>query len=243
MPRLFIPAPDLRAGLLPLSEEDQHRLSQVLRLRAGDAVEVFDGAGRRAPATLHIDPASALCLQVGPPEACVEPLPKLTLVVGLPSPERCDWLVEKLVELGVAAILPVQCARSQGGAQAKALLRRSSRWERLAVNAARQAERLQVPPIAEVQDFATGVVPAADEAAYVADFAESPVPPRDLAQARRRPDQPMRLVVGPPGGLTASEKCVLQQHGYTRVVLGPFVLRTETAAVSATSLLLYGGPN
>jgi 16S rRNA (uracil1498-N3)-methyltransferase len=231
LPRLFVDPAQLAAGPMRLGRDDQHRLQHVLRLAVGASIELFDGNGRRAAAQLIGDGSS---LQVETPQICQETQISLCVAVGMPSPERGDWMVEKLVELGVRTIQPLICARSQGGAAGRMLAKRLPRWERLAIAAARQAQRFVLPQIRSPLALEALPAPGPGTQGYVADLGAA-APPRAAPSAA-----PKQLVIGPPGGLTDAELGVLYQHGYTALNLGPYVLRTETAALCASSLLLQG---
>ncbi len=232
LPRLFFAPDRLQEGPLRLDEAERHRLLRVLRLTDGAPLQLFDGAGRVAAARLT---AGGHAVEAAAPVAAAEELAPLTVAVGMPSPERSDWLVEKLVELGATRILPLVCARSQGGGPQQALVRRAGRWERLTQAAGRQAQRLVLPRLLPQQRLdALPELPDGTRG-FVADATRgnpSPLPPP--------PGVSLQLVVGPPGGLTDTEMGNLRARGYTSLYLGPHVLRSETAAVCATCLLLHG---
>lgn len=195
-----------------LSAEDRHHLERVLRLRPGDDVTVSDGAGgwRRCRFGPELD-------LVGGVEREPRPFPQVTVAFALVKGSRPEWAVQKLTEVGVDRIVPLLAARS--------VVRRPegsghfSRLRRVAREAAVQSRRTWLPVI---DDIATFDAVAAEPGAA-------------LAHPGGRPpslDQTV-LLVGPEGGWDARELGC----GVPRIGLGTQILRTETAAVVAGTLL------
>jgi 16S rRNA (uracil1498-N3)-methyltransferase len=227
--RLLWPTKHMQTGEHRLPEAAAHYLLKVLRLQPGDSLELFDGAGQRATACLQ--PGAQLT--VAAVSHCHEPTAALQVLVGLPEPERADWLVEKLTELGATTISFVHCERSQGKPVARLHTGRLQRWQRLAEAAARQSGRYRIPEVQPLQPLRS-CVEAVDCATQ-----------RWVASATGRAgafahaaDAALAVLVGPPGGLTPDELQMVQQRGYTELWLSHFVLRTETAAVAAATTLL-----
>ncbi|MGA8007863.1 MAG: 16S rRNA (uracil(1498)-N(3))-methyltransferase, partial [Thiomonas sp.] len=148
-PRLFVSSP-LRAGLFDLPAAAA-RHAQVLRLRAGAELVLFDGAGGEWQARLHA-PRQAEILEHSATER--ETPQRVLLAVGMPANERMDWLVEKATELGVAAIQPLITQRSVlrlGGERAQ---KRVEHWQGIAVAACEQCGRNRLPVIAPIRNLA-----------------------------------------------------------------------------------------
>jgi 16S rRNA (uracil1498-N3)-methyltransferase len=227
--RLMWPTEHMQAGAHRLPQAAAHYLLTVLRLQLGDALELFDGAGLRA--TAHLQPGAQITVTAVQP--CCEPTAALQVLVGLPEPERADWLVEKLTELGATTISFVHCERSQGKAMARPKAGRRQRWQRLAEAAARQSGRCLVPVVQPLQPLLS-CVESIDGATHR--WVASATGPAGHPPAAA--DAALAVVVGPPGGLTPDELQMLQQRGYTELWLSHFVLRTETAAVAAATTLL-----
>ena len=217
----------LRAGRWPLLAEAAHYLRTVLRLSAGSQVELFDGAGQIALATL--DDGEPPQLQIGTVRAADTVTAPLTLAVAAPKGERADWLAEKLGELGVTTITWLLCDRSI--VQPVAGSARMQRWHRLLTAGARQSGQARVP---EMQGPLT--LPA---------WLAQPAPPRRLvAQPGGQPMLSLlageaaatAILIGPEGGFSPNELQQLEAAGYSAVGLGSAILRVETAAVAAAAL-------
>src|SRR5262249_41415930 len=146
--RLFHPiAAHATPDALTLEGEGFHHLVHVLRARAGDEVEVFDGRGRRFPGKLErVDDEHAL-VRLGPPEAASAATRAVFVVQGVPKGERMDYVVQKGTELGATAFLPFAAERSVVRLEGTRADTRRARWSRIAEEAARQCGRADVPPV------------------------------------------------------------------------------------------------
>ena len=210
---VFVPdlsAPELATG-------DRHHLDRVLRLRVGEAVTASDGAGRWVAcrwvggAALEVD---------GEVVSEPAPAPLVTVAFSPVKGDRPEWAVQKLTELGVDRVVPLVAARSVvrwTGDRAAAVV---ERWRRVAREAAMQSRRAWLPAVEEAVEF--WVAAAWPGAALAVGGGDPP-----------SLDRPV-VLVGPEGGWSDGELGV----GLPTVGLGPNVLRTETAAVAAGTLLV-----
>ena len=232
--RAPVPAGSLHPGTWPLAADTAHYITHVLRLGRGDLVQLFDGTGQVAEATLQ--PAGdAWEVVIQAVRHAPDPGPHVTLAVAVPKGERADWLLEKATELGVARVVWLACARSvviPKGAN------RAARWQRIAEAAARQAGRNTVPPIAGPTAFSDFI--AADTAGLrlIAQPGSDPLRPLADASAHTQTS----LLIGPEGGFTLEELRAAAAAGYTAASLSRHILRIETAAVAGATLLLAPAP-
>jgi 16S rRNA (uracil1498-N3)-methyltransferase len=232
MRRVFVSPPELRPGELLLDVEEARYVARVLRLAAGDRVELFDGAGRRAGAELlAVDRREVRCLASAVVEDPPPPGPRLTSLVPLLKGERLDLCLRMLTELGVHAVQLVSCERSV--VQPDDEDARLARLQRVVLAAARQSGRAQVPPIAPCVALAEAVAQV-EGPAWFGDVAASaegaPLP--GLADVDRA-----WVCTGPEGGFGEAERALLLARGLQPLRLGPHVLRAETAAVVALAAL------
>jgi 16S rRNA (uracil1498-N3)-methyltransferase len=220
-------------GIVELTGDVFHHLAVVLRVQAGEALEVFDGAGRTFEATVVDVGASTLSVKVGPPRMRSTGR-AITIVQGLPKADKFEWVLQKGTELGASAFLPVVTQRSLVRAPADAA-KKTERWRRIVEEAARQCGRADVPMLAEPCLLSKLPWPAGE--VLVLDEAERT---RRLSQAvLEHPNRPLTLVVGPEGGLDRTEVEKLIEQGAHSVSLGPLVLRTETAALAALAVIRH----
>ncbi len=223
-----------------LDAAESGHLVRVLRAGAGDPVEVFDGQGRRAAAVVRSADRRAAVLAAGTATLDPPPLP-VVLIQALPKGGKGDLIVQKAVELGAARIDWVAAERSVVRLSRAEADRRLARWRRIAINAAKQCGRNRVPPMAfhpSVADLALRHPRAATW--LLCSLAEDAEPlGRALARRPRTPDAEVAALVGPEGDWTKAEESALRAAGAVPVALGPAVLRTETAALFALSVLVH----
>ena len=237
MVRLFAPVPAEAPAELTLGEERRHYLVHVLRLGEGDALELFDGKGRAFDA--RVLALAPLRLALGP--ARQAPARRaLSVLQGLPKGDKLEWVLQKGTELGAAAFYPVATRRSLVKLEALGDRRaesKTARWQKIAEEAARQCGRSDVPQVHPPQPLleAARALPAGTQL-LVLDEEERALPLGEAFQQLAR-EAPVALVVGPEGGLAREEVQALQALGARPVTLGSLVLRTETAALAALSVM------
>ncbi len=231
--RRFLVAPEaLGAAEVAFSPAQARQLSAVLRLRAGDAVAVFDGAGREWSARLTlVTPrrATARLLEEAPPEG--RPGLRLTLAQVMPRGAAMDLIVAKATELGVWRIVPLETEHSVRRGAGLA-----DRWRRLMAEASEQCGRRTLPDLAEACRLGELLRRRpSDEPLLACDKCPDAVP---LAEACRRlaPAAALTLVIGGEGGLSADELEDVRGHGGQLVGLGPRLLRSDTAALAALAV-------
>jgi 16S rRNA (uracil1498-N3)-methyltransferase len=233
--RLYIDN-QLREGLrLDLPQEAAHHAVRVLRLRAGDEIVLFDGRGGEYPARIEAIERSRVAVNVGAHRAVERESPlEVTLVQGVSSGERMDITVQKAVELGVRAIQPVLAEKSVVKLDAERAEAKREHWRRVAISACEQCGRNRIPdiwPVISLPEYCRAARPAAIRLLL------SPSGQAHLRQAIPRLEQTLALAVGPEAGFSASEEELLMATGFRPIMLGPRVLRTETAAPAALAAL------
>lgn len=240
MPRFYCPQP-LRAGAtVDLPESVAHHL-HVVRMQPGAALTLFDGSGGQYSATLLEIGKKRASAQLDVFEPREVELPyEVTLAQGLPEGAKMDWIVEKAVELGVAAIQPLAAQRSVVRLSGERAEKRHAHWQGVIVSASEQCGRNRLARLAPVADVSQWVreAPAAQRVLL------TPRASQSLADwARARPSQALVLMVGPEGGFSAQEEDAAMAAGALPLLMGPRVLRTETAGMAALATLnaAWGG--
>lgn len=228
----------LRAGENFLDASQARHARDVLRLREGQEISVFDDAGQVATGTLHWSADNPpRVLVVGPIQAAVTDRAAFALVVAsaVPKGERADWMVEKLSELGVDTFIPLATERSVVLPQG---VSKFERWQRLAIESAKQCRRPGVMRIEALVPFLSAASAAAGAGWCLSAGDES----ADISHALttlNQPDRPaaLTLFIGPEGGWSSGELEVAAGAGLTRLRLTPTILRVETAAVAAAAVV------
>jgi 16S rRNA (uracil1498-N3)-methyltransferase len=211
-----------------------YHVARVLRLREGAPLSVFDGTGREFRAEIVRVAGDSVTVRLGEQASSTSESPlRITLVQGVSRGERMDWTLQKATELGVAAIAPVLTSRSVVRLDDKQAPRKQQHWQGIVVSACEQCGRAQVPAVwtpTTLRDYFANV--RKDGLRLVL----SPSAPGSLAGLSSLPSK-VDLLIGPEGGLDDDELAGARKAGFMPVRLGPRVLRTETAAVVALSVL------
>ena len=241
-PRLYV-APDLREGLeIPTNTDQAHYLTRVLRLAVGAPVRVFNGRDGEFDASLSAFTKSTAQLRLGARVRPQHATPDLWLVFAPLKKARTDFIVEKATELGASEILPVLTERTDAD------IVRTDRLQRIAVEAAEQTERLDVPPVHDAVklDQALSGWDAARILIYADEAGDEGGKPWGGEKGRARSIADMlkslnagraAILIGPEGGFSPAERKRLRSLPYVWPVgLGPRILRAETAAVAALAL-------
>jgi len=219
-----------------LPEATAHHAVKVLRMKAGDALILFDGVGGEWQGELaKVGPGrtARVALKAFVAHDRESPL-AVTLAQALPAGDKMDWVVEKSVELGVAAIQPLAAKRSVIRLSSERMERRLAHWNHIACAACEQCGRNRVPTVAPVLDLPQYLALAkAQNALRLVLAPGAGATLRDLP----RPDRPAILMVGPEGGWEEGELQAARTAGFQAVALGPRVLRTETAGAAALAAL------
>jgi len=217
---------------IAIEGEEAHYLRRVVRIRPGETVTATDGRGTLAELRL-LDAGEGMRAEVRARRR-VERAIELTVWCGAPEGDRADWLVEKLAELGAAALQPVDTERARWE-RAEA---RADRWGRLAIAALRQsrsAHVLEIHPVRPLTELLRSGRPAGE--AFLADPAGAVFNPAGFAKALRA-----TAAIGPSSGFSADELKRLEECGFVAVRLTEGRLRTETAALALATLVLATVP-
>lgn len=214
-----------------LGPQESHHLVNVLRLSVGSEVEVFDGSGNAARARVSEVSPGAATLEIQRPLPSQESPLELWVAVCPPKGERMATLVRQLTELGIRALIPMVSDHST--AHDKTTQSRRARWSKIALEACKQSGRSRVPEIADARDTLS-LLESWGSVVLVADRGESARSLPDISESATRP---LLLAIGPEGGFSEPERRRMAEGNAVIFGLGPRVLRIETAAVAAVSLI------
>jgi 16S rRNA (uracil1498-N3)-methyltransferase len=235
-PRIFSDEPVVPGPELALGAGAAAHVTRVLRLRAGDAITLFDGTGMDYPATLLAVGRQGARVSVAAGVAVERESPlRIELLQGVSRGARMDTVIQKATELGVSSIRPVLAERSVVRLDEERSDSRLRHWQRVAISACEQCGRSRVPRVHEAATLAAALAaipPAAVKLVL------DPAGRADLA-GLLQPGVPVALAIGPEGGYTPGEYEVLRAAGWHALSLGPRILRTETAPLAALSVLQF----
>ena len=239
MPRFYCPMPMATGDALSLPAGAARHV-QVLRLQPGDSITLFNGntsRGGEFEATVTRMGRSDVDVKIGIHHAIErEAARAMHLAVGMPANDRMDWLVEKATELGVASIQPLITERSVLRLSGERADKKQAHWQSIAVAACEQCGRNRVPVIHPVLNLAAWLKTHRSGRAYLLSLRDGSVPLRDTVREASS-DTSVTFLSGPEGGLSQSEDQAAMASGFACVSLGPRVLRAETAALAALTLI------
>jgi 16S rRNA (uracil1498-N3)-methyltransferase len=226
-----------------LGEDEARHARDVLRLQPGDEVYVFDGAGKEfrcAVGEFTRDGAMIQVLEEVEPARPESPL-NLTLAIALMKGEKFDLVTQKAAELGASRVIPVTTARADVRLRnSEDVKRKVKRWQRIALEAAKQCGRARLMGIAEPVEFKALIARPTEKGELRLMFAErNGTSLADAAQYSPADFPKMFALVGPEGGWADEEIEVARDAGWQIVTLGGRTLRAETAAIAIVALLQH----
>lgn len=233
MTRIFVATVLTASAELDLPDEAARHVAQVLRMRAGEALTLFDGSGGEYAAVIVDAGRRDVRVRIDQHHAVDrESRLDVTLAQCVSKGDRMDYTIQKAVELGVSRIVPLLSERSVVKLDAERWDKKLEHWRGVAVSACEQSGRTRVPEIVAVQKLdAWLAVPAEGRLRLVLAPTES-VSLRTLDAAAT-----IALLIGPEGGLSDAEIAAARRAGCIGIGLGPRVLRTETAGVATLAAL------
>jgi 16S rRNA (uracil1498-N3)-methyltransferase len=219
-----------------LGEVAARHVQSVLRLKPGAALVIFDGHGNARQAQLVRATRHQISVLLGATVAgdLESPL-QVTLALGVARGERMDLAVQKSVELGVTRIVPLLTEHTVVKLHGDRAERRLAHWRGVIISACEQCGRNRLPGIAPVQRLGDWLAKLRDDDQRLM---PDPRALQGLRQVDRTHERPVTLLIGPEGGISETERVLAQSHGFTGVRLGPRVLRTETAVITAMSAVM-----
>jgi 16S rRNA (uracil1498-N3)-methyltransferase len=254
LPHFFID--DTSIGILPSSPHDLRAIDlprqvidhmHTLRLKPGEHIVLVDAPwhGWEIELTATPDKKSQRIEGVVRGERSGGPAVDVTLVQGISTGDRMDQTIRQVTELGVSRIIPLESERSTVRLTAASRQAKHERWRRIARGAAEQSGRLTEPGIDSPKDLASTLETLKDHDVILFFWEEAGgiTIKEALSRTRRKnglPDNPeVALFIGPEGGFSKREADLIEAAGAKTVTLGETILRTETAAVVATALVLH----
>ncbi|MBP9712308.1 MAG: 16S rRNA (uracil(1498)-N(3))-methyltransferase [Sterolibacterium sp.] len=240
IPRFYCPVTEvtlLTQGRVLLPAAQAHHALKVLRLRVGDALVLFDGQGGEYPGCI-VEATRQVVVSLGAWQARESESPlQVTLAQGLPGGDKMDWVVQKAVELGVAAIQPLEMKRSVVRLAGERAEKRQAHWQQVAVAACEQSGRNRLPEVKAITGLPKYLAAQASNTDATLRLLLSPHRGQPLS-SWPRPTAGVTLLIGPEGGMDADEETLACTLGFQPVSLGPRVLRTETAGLAALAALM-----
>lgn len=227
-----------------ITEDELHHLVHVLRLGPGDKVLGFDNSGSQYLGVIEfIQQDSASCKIIVEESPEVETRTKVYLVMGLAKGEKMEWVIQKGTELGMAGFVPLRTKRSIVQLEGKKAQERVVRWQKIASEAVKQSRRVIEPKVMNVSDWndLNNMLP--QQTQWLIPYEDEKTESLRDTLASFIPEYPLAILIGPEGGFSPNEvEWACARLKAKSVSLGPRILRTETAALAALTIVLanYG---
>ena len=232
MTRVFVDTPLAAGASVELTGDAGNHVTRVLRLREEDALTLFDGRGGEYAARIAQIRRGGVRVEVGEHSAVERESPlELTLLQSIARGERMDLIVQKATELGVTRLVALETERSVVRLDAKQAERKAAHWRAVAIAACEQCGRNRVPAVEAPVDYAAALRRDAVLKLLLDPTAKQPIS-RAGADVRS-----IALLIGPEGGFTDMESELARRADFEPRHMGPRVLRTETAAITALAAL------
>jgi 16S rRNA (uracil1498-N3)-methyltransferase len=235
MPRFYCPPPLPLSGSFELPPDAAHHAARVLRLREGDAVQIFDGIGNERHGVIaELGGKRVVIGNLTAVDSDRESPLKVLLAQALASSEKMDWVIQKATELGVTEIQPIDTERSVARLSAERTTKRLEHWQQVAISACEQCGRNVLPQIHAPLDIMVWLQQMRErpDAKFI-------LLPQGAAalHAQAKPHGRVALLIGAEGGFTQAESDAALRCGFTPIRMGARVLRTETAAIAGLAAL------
>ena len=239
MPRFFVSNPKIEKGKLKVEGQSVRHIRNVLRLRKGDGMTVFDGSGKEYEGTIVGESSSSVIMAIQEvlPSKTESPL-EVTLAQSLLKGEKMDYLIQKATELGVREVVPFFSSRSVPLLEGSKRSARLRRWVKIAIEASKQCGRGMVPVIQPIQEY-SGLLLSASQDSLRLILWEKEGARLGEVLTRVKEKTKVFFMVGPEGGFSQEEVENAKKAGFLPISLGERILRSETVSLSLLSILQY----
>ena len=251
MPRFFIETPlQPEQSEYVINGDEARHIASVLRMEPGDPLTLCDGARTDYSARITAMDRTSVTVEIlGRQASETESSLEITLCQGLPKSDKLDEIIQKAVELGVARVVPMSCERSVARVDAKDADRKVERWQKIALAAAKQCGRGQIPDVAwptsfrrvveDCKTFDLALIPWESEREQSLRTALEGAAPALQAKIAAGQRPRIAILIGPEGGFSLSEIDLALAAGIIPVTLGRRILRAETAGPAVLAMLGY----
>lgn len=239
MARFYVPQPHVDKGVLRVEGPEARHIRNVLRLKTGDPLTVFDGSAKEYDGSIVELSSSFVLVRIEKTSSPQRDSPlEITLAQSLLKGEKMDYVIQKATELGIKRMVPFFSSRSVPLLEKPKRLERQRRWERIAVEASKQCGRATLPEITSLLDYDEMLCLAPEDALRFISWEREGVP---LKHVLKRPPEKEKVffIVGPEGGLSEQEVEESKRAGFVAVSLGKRIVRAETASLCLLSILQY----
>ncbi len=238
--RFFLPSlKDQERKVLINDKKEIHHIADVLRLKAGDTVSVFNGKGLSGEGCIRDISKNAIAVEIFSFSAAQQQKPLIVAACAIPKRSKFETIIEKCTELGVDEIIPLQTSRTEIKASAIGNARQNTRYQEVAINACKQSSRSFLPKIHPATKFTDALDQvSAHDLALIGHIQEKIKKLSDFDKEALQKKDRIIIFIGPEGDFREDEINVAIQKRCLPVTLGPNILKVETAIFAAVSYLM-----
>ena len=239
MPKYFVTPDAVKDSEIEITGEDAKHIGTVLRAKIGEKITVCDGYNNDYECVITEIEKQKVIAKIESKEECkAEAQTKITLFQALPKADKMELIIQKCTEIGVCEYVPVSTERAVVKIDKSKSAKKVERWQKIAESAAKQSGRGIIPDVKDVMSF--------DEAIKMAKILDGAIIPYELEEERGIKEfakgfegKSIGIFIGPEGGFSKNEIEKAVSEGIMSVTLGRRILRTETAGIVASAVLLY----
>lgn len=238
MQRFYCPLQDITGNKIILSEKSQvHHLKDVLRLKIDDEVIVFDDKNNEYTAVIEELSAKAVMFKIKTRHKLIyNQKAKITVACAIPKKSKMDDIVDKLTQLGVDRIIPLETERVIVRLDNNKKPMRQKRWEKIIISSSQQSQRITMPTLEQIQDIKEVLLHSNNYDLKIIPTLSAERRTLKEIFAKSKPKN-ILVLIGPEGDFTPDEVNLAKKAGFIPISLGNFVLRVETAAVAVASFI------
>ena len=241
MYHFFVTPAQIMDGYAVITGQDVNHIRNVLRMKPGEQVGIRDGISRSYICELEAIEEEEIRAKILTEDTNLSELPaELYLFQGLPKSDKMELIIQKAVELGVHEVIPVATRRAVVKLDRKKAEKKAERWQTIALGAAKQSKRMQIPTVHMPVTFQQALAMMAESDVRLMPYenAEGMEGTRRILESIE-PGESIAVLIGPEGGIDEAEVEMAMKEKVEPITLGKRILRTETAGMTVLSILVY----
>lgn len=239
MRKFFVKNEDIKDGIARINGDDAHHIINVLRFKIGTKLIISDGKNQYVVSVIDIENSSVILKIIEEYNQVVESPINITLYQGLPKSDKMDLIIQKCTEIGIKKIVPVETEFSTIKIKEKNIYNKISRWKKISLEASKQSGRSIVPDVLMPVGFKDALESLNEfDLCLIPYEKETNMRLKDVLK-KNFDAKNICVFIGPEGGFSENEIMAAIEYGAIPVTLGPRILRTETAGIVTSSIILY----
>ncbi|WP_349290096.1 16S rRNA (uracil(1498)-N(3))-methyltransferase [Thermoanaerobacterium thermosaccharolyticum] len=239
MRKFFVKNEDIKDGIARINGDDAHHIINVLRFKIGTKLIISNGKNQYIVTILDIENSSVILKIIEEYNQVVESPINITLYQGLPKSDKMDLIIQKCTEIGIKKIVPVETEFSTIKIKEKNIYNKINRWKKISLEASKQSGRSIVPDVLVPVGFKDALESLNEfDLCLIPYEKETNMRLKDVLK-KNFDAKNVCVFIGPEGGFSENEIMAAIEYGAIPVTLGPRILRTETAGIVTSSIILY----